>query len=151
MIGAFDLQGLADAGPTGGKTQHKPLELLRMMACERTMALSMQVAMDALWPDAEGDAARKSLENRQRSKKAKASKQEGLFKQVLKCIELLQDNPRHPGLNTHEYDSIDNPYDPATKVFEAYVQNRTPSAYRVFWCYGPNKNQVTIIAITPHP
>jgi DNA-binding SARP family transcriptional activator len=62
MIGAFDLQGLADAGPTGGKTQHKPLELLRMMACERTMALSMQVAMDALWPDAEGDAARKSLE-----------------------------------------------------------------------------------------
>ena len=96
-------------------------------------------------------AARKSLENRQRSKKAMASKQEGLFKQVLKCIELLQDNPRHPGLNTHEYNSIDNPYDPATKVFEAYVQNRTPGAYRVFWCYGPNKNEITIIAITPHP
>lgn len=96
-------------------------------------------------------AARKSLENRQRSKKAKATKQEGLFKQVLKCIELLQDNPRHPGLNTHEYDSIENPYDPTTKVFEAYVQNRTPGAYRVFWCYGPNKNQITIIAITPHP
>lgn len=96
-------------------------------------------------------AARKSLENRQRSKKAKASKQEGLFKQVLKCIELLQANPRQLGLNTHEYDSIENPYDPATKVFEAYVQNRTPGAYRVFWCYGPNKNEITIIAITPHP
>ena len=96
-------------------------------------------------------AARKSLENRQRSKKAMASKQEGLFKQVLKCIELLQDNPRHPGLNTHEYDSIENPYDPATKVFEAYVQNRTPGAYRAFWCYAPNKNEITIIAITPHP
>lgn len=94
--------------------------------------------------------ARKSLENRQRPKKAKASKQEGLFKQVLKCIELLQANPRHHGLNTHEYDSIENPYDPATKVFEAYVQNRTPSAYRVFWCYGPNKREITIIAITPH-
>ena len=96
-------------------------------------------------------AARRSLENRKKSKKAKASKQEGLFKQVLKCVELLQANPRHPGLNTHEYGSIENPYDPDTKVFEAYVQNRTPGAYRVFWCYGPNKSEITIIAITPHP
>ena len=96
-------------------------------------------------------AARKSLETRQKSGKAKASKQEGLFKQVLKCVELLQANPRHPGLMTHEYSSIENPYDPDTKVFEAYVQNRTPGAYRVFWCYGPQKGGITIVAITPHP
>ena len=96
-------------------------------------------------------AARKSLENRGTSRKAKASKQEGLFKQVVKCIELLQSNPRHPGLNTHEYHSIENPYDAHTKVFEAYAQNRTPGAYRIFWCYGPEKGEITIIAITPHP
>jgi hypothetical protein len=96
-------------------------------------------------------AARKSLENRQKSKKAKASKQEGIFKQVVKCVGLLQANPRHPGLKTHEYNSIENPYDPDAKVFEAYVQNRTPGAYRVFWCYGPEKGEITIIAITPHP
>lgn len=96
-------------------------------------------------------AARKSLESRQKSTKAKASKQEGLFKQLVKCVELLQANPRHPGLKTHEYISIENPYSPDTKVFEAYVQNRTPGAYRVFWCYGPNKGEITIIAITPHP
>ena len=111
-----------------------------------------------VWIEASADtfhqleaAARKSLENRQRSGKAKASKQEGLFKQVLKCVELLQANPRHPGLRTHEYHSIENPYDPDTKVFEAYVQDRTPGAYRVFWCYGPTKGAITIIAITPHP
>ena len=96
-------------------------------------------------------AARKSLENRQKHRKAKASKQEGLFKQVVKCVELLQANPRHPGLQTHEYASIENPYDPDSKVFEAYVQNRTPGAYRIFWCYGPKKAEITIIAITPHP
>jgi hypothetical protein len=96
-------------------------------------------------------AAKKSLENRKKSKKAKASRQEGLFKQVLKCVELLLANPRHPGLNTHEYESIENPYDPGAKVFEAYVQNRTPAAYRVFWCYGPKQGDITIIAITPHP
>jgi hypothetical protein len=96
-------------------------------------------------------AARKSLDTRNRSKKAKASRQEGLFKQVVKGIELLQVNPRHPGLATHEYDSIENPYDSHTKVFEAYAQNRTPGAYRIFWCYGPSKGEITIIAITPHP
>lgn len=97
------------------------------------------------------EAARKSLDNRQKSKKAKASKQEGLFKQIVKCVELLQSNPRHPGLKTHEYHSIENPYDRDTKVFEAYVQNRTPGACRIFWCYGPRKGEITIIAITPHP
>ncbi len=96
-------------------------------------------------------AARKSLETRTMSNKAKASRQEGLFKQVVKCIELLQASPRHPGLATHEYDSIENPYDSRTKVFEAYAQNRTPGAYRIFWCYGPSKGEITIVANTPHP
>lgn len=96
-------------------------------------------------------AARRSLENREKSRKAKASRQEGLFKQLLKCIELLLANPRHPGLHTHPYDSIENPYDPREKVFEAYVQNRTPGTYRVFGCFGPKKNEITLISITPHP
>ena len=97
------------------------------------------------------EAALKSLDSRRKSRKTKASKQEGLFKQVVKCVELLQSNPRHPSLKTHEYNSIENPYDPDTKVFEAYIRNRTPGAYRIFWCYGPNKAEITIIAITPHP
>lgn len=96
-------------------------------------------------------AARNSLENRKKNKKAKASPVEGLFKQVDKCIELLQSSPRHPGLHTHEYDALTHPYNQTQKVFEAYAQNKTPGAYRVFWCYGPNKKQITIITITPHP
>src|SRR6185437_7364200 len=82
----------------------------------------------------------------QRKGNGKTSRAEGLFKQVQKCIELLADNPRHPGLKTHEFHSIDHPYDPKQKVFEAYVQNRTPGAYRLFWCYGPGKNEITILA-----
>ncbi len=92
-----------------------------------------------------------SLEKRERSKRGKASKAEGLFKQVEKCVRLLLENPKHPGLHTHEYDSIEHPTDPKGKVFEAYVQNRTPGAYRLFWCYGPGKGEITLIAITPHP
>ena len=96
-------------------------------------------------------AAKSAFENRQKSGKKKSSRQEGLFKQVRKTIQNLGENPRHPSLNTHEYDSIQNPYDADEKVFEAYVQNRTPGAYRVFWCYGPDQQKITIIAITPHP
>ena len=92
-----------------------------------------------------------SLQSRHKNKKAKASKAEGLFKQVEKCVRLLLDNPKHPGLQTHAYDSIQHPHDKKQKVFEAYVQHRTPGAYRLFWCYGPGKGEITIIAITPHP
>jgi hypothetical protein len=70
---------------------------------------------------------------------------------VNKTVRLLRDNPRHPGLHTHEFVSLVHPYDPKEKVFEAYVQSRTPGAYRLFWCYGPQAGEITIIAITPHP
>lgn len=75
----------------------------------------------------------------------------GLVKQIKKSLGYLQTNPKHSSLSTHAYDSIGHPFDPKSKVFEAYAQNNTPSAYRIFWCYGPDKKQITIIAITPHP
>ncbi|MCC2667186.1 MAG: hypothetical protein K0R24_1679 [Gammaproteobacteria bacterium] len=36
-------------------------------------------------------------------------------------------------------------------IFEAYAENNTPAAYRIFWHYGPEKKDITIIAITSHP
>ncbi len=75
----------------------------------------------------------------------------GLVKQIKKSIGFLQTNPKHPSLHTHEYTTIPHPFASGEKVFEAYAQNKTPSAYRIFWCYGPQKKQITIIAITPHP
>jgi hypothetical protein len=92
-----------------------------------------------------------ALKSRKKSQKRKSSKQEGLFKQVKKCIDQLLENPRHPGLNTHEFKSQPNPYNKDEKVFEAYVQQNTSAAYRVFWCYGPEQSQITIITITSHP
>lgn len=92
-----------------------------------------------------------SLRNRERKTKQKTSKTEGLFKQIVKCATLLAENPHHPGLHTHEYHSLEHPYSNEGKVFEAYVQNKTSGAYRLFWCYGPAKEEITVIAITPHP
>jgi hypothetical protein len=96
-------------------------------------------------------AAKTALVGRKRSSRKKSSRAEGLFKQVSKCVRLLQENPRHPGLQTHEFESMPNPFQKDQKVFEAYVQQKSPGAYRVFWCYGPRQGELTIIAITPHP
>ena len=71
------------------------------------------------------------------------------LKAVRRCLGYLETNPRHPGLNTHKYSSISGPN--GEDVFEAYAQNRTPGAYRVFWYYGPKPGSITILAITPHP
>ena len=70
------------------------------------------------------------------------------LKAVRKALGLLETNPRHPGLNTHKFDSIKGPN--GEEVFEAYAENKTPAAWRIFWMYGPDRNQITILAITPH-
>jgi hypothetical protein len=71
------------------------------------------------------------------------------LKAVRKAMFLLETNPRHPGLNTHKFSSKTG--DGGEDVFEAYAENNTPGAYRIFWIYGPGKDVITIIAITPHP
>jgi hypothetical protein len=35
------------------------------------------------------------------------------------------------------------------KLFEAYAEDRTAAAYRIFWCY--ERDQMGIVAITEHP
>lgn len=31
------------------------------------------------------------------------------------------------------------------------MENHKPAAGRIFWVYGPDKNDITIIGIEPHP
>jgi hypothetical protein len=82
--------------------------------------------------------------------------QESLFRQVRKTLAFLEANPRHPSLQTHKFRSLQGPN--GEEVFEAYIQNQTPGAYRVFFYYGPDRSEgrrripvLTIVAITPHP
>jgi hypothetical protein len=79
-----------------------------------------------------------------------------LHKRILTTLGCMETNLRHPGLHTHKYSSLIGAN--GEEVFEAYAQNKTPGAYRVFWHYGPDeiieKKRVailTIVAITPHP
>lgn len=75
--------------------------------------------------------------------------QRDILKAVRKCLGFLQTDLRHPSLNTQEFRSLKGPN--GEKVFEAYAQQKTPGAYRVFWYYGPERGMITIVAIVPHP
>ena len=83
--------------------------------------------------------------------------QKGILKQVRKTLGYLETNLRAKSLQTHKFDSLIRRY--GKEVFEAYVQQNTPAAYRVFWHYGTDeidKNGkripiITILAIITHP
>jgi hypothetical protein len=80
----------------------------------------------------------------------------GVLWQVRKTLGLLETDPRHPSLQTHKFRSLQGPN--GEEIFEAYAQQHTPAAFRVFFLYGPDRLEgrrripvLTIIAITPHP
>ena len=81
----------------------------------------------------------------------------GVLKQVRKTLGYLETNLKAKSLQNHEFKSLTRRYN--RKIFEAYAQQNTPGAYRVFWHYGDDEVDkkgnripiITVIAITPHP
>ncbi len=71
------------------------------------------------------------------------------YKAVLKCLGYMETNLRHNSLQTHEFTSLKGPE--SEKVFESYAQQKTPGAYRIFWYYGPDKGEITVLTIIQHP
>ncbi|MDA3811173.1 MAG: hypothetical protein PF518_12695 [Spirochaetaceae bacterium] len=90
----------------------------------------------------------KDLTDRADNNKLNKSDQK-LFKKLVKSFNFLSQNPRHPGLSSHEISDLSRRY--GMKVWESYLENNTPSAGRIFWVYGPDQNDITIIGIEPHP
>lgn len=71
------------------------------------------------------------------------------FKAVSKALKFLVKDPRHPSLQTHQYLSLSGPN--GEKVFEAYAEQDTPAAYRIFFYYGCTRGEIVVFAITAHP
>lgn len=72
-----------------------------------------------------------------------------ILKALHKDLEYMQTDLRHPSLHTHKYDALEGPN--GEEVFESYAQNHTPGAYRIFWYYGPGKEEISILDICHHP
>ena len=95
--------------------------------------------MEAFWSSLESKVDNKTASNDELK----------LYKKIGKSLVLLANNPRYPGLNSHEITTLSHRY--GQKVWESYLENKTPAAGRLFWTYGPGQGEITIIAIEPHP
>jgi len=70
-------------------------------------------------------------------------------RKVIRCLALIEESPQYPGLHSHLYDAIKGSL--GERIWESYVENNTPSAWRVWWFYGPGDDRITIYSIGPHP
>ena len=81
----------------------------------------------------------------------------GILKQVRKTLGYLETNLRSKSLQTHKHNLLSSRY--KREIFEAYVQQNTSGAYRVFWHYGDDEvdkngkrvSVITVVHIGPHP
>lgn len=74
---------------------------------------------------------------------------EKLYKKLGKAMALLANDPRHPGLRSHEIEALTRRY--GMKVWQSYLENKTSGAGRIYWVYGPDARAITVIGIEPHP
>jgi hypothetical protein len=70
-------------------------------------------------------------------------------RKVIKALGLLEHDPAYPSLQTHRFESLDSVFGEA--IWESYVENNTPGAWRMWWFYGPGQRQITVVLIAAHP
>ena len=85
--------------------------------------------MEAYWNDLTGRKLQGRLDKHE----------EKFFKKLVKALGFLGQNPRHPGLASHEIDDLTRQH--GIKIFQSYLENNTPAAGRLFWAYGPEEGR----------
>jgi hypothetical protein len=95
--------------------------------------------MEAKWNDLVDRAGRDQLDKQEQK----------FYRKLVKALGYLRENPRHNSLASHEIDVLSTKC--GFRVFQSYLENKTPAAGRMFWAYGPDKGDITILAVEPHP
>jgi len=95
--------------------------------------------METLWTNLSAKATKGTL----------GKDEEKLYKKMGKAMAFLANDPKHPGLHSHEIVPLSKRY--GMKVWQSYLENKTSGAGRIFWVYGPEKSDITIIGLEPHP
>jgi hypothetical protein len=95
--------------------------------------------MEALWLD---------LSTRKLASRLRKD-EEIFFKKLVKALGYLSTDPRHNSLSSHEISDLSRKH--GFKIFQSYLENNTPRAGRIFWTYGPDAGNITVLAVEPHP
>ena len=65
------------------------------------------------------------------------------------ALRKLSTDPFYPSLQTYEIEPLSRRY--GMKVWQSYLENKKSKAMRMYWVYGPNQKDITIIGLEPHP
>ena len=95
--------------------------------------------MLALWTD---------LQTRHRNGTIK-KKDEELYQKWGSTLKKLSADPFYPSLMTHEIPPLSKRY--GIRVWQSYLENKRSGARRMYWVYGPGKQEITVIGLEPHP
>lgn len=72
-----------------------------------------------------------------------------LYKKWGRAMVHLAADPFYPGLKTHEIPPLSRRY--GMKVWQSYLENKNSRAARIYWVYGLDQKDITIIGLEPHP
>jgi hypothetical protein len=78
-----------------------------------------------------------------------SKKELSLYNKWGKAMRLLSQDPYYPSLHTHDIEPLTKRY--GVKVWQSYLENNTSRAMRMYWVYGPDRQDITIIGLEPHP
>lgn len=78
-----------------------------------------------------------------------SKKDEELYMKWGSSLKKLSVDPMYPSLHTHEIEPLSRRY--GMKVWQSYLENKTSKARRMYWVYGPDQKDITIIGLEPHP
>lgn len=62
---------------------------------------------------------------------------------------LADEGPEYPSLQSHRFDALDKEI--GETVWESWVESAVQDAWRVWWYFGPEKGQITVFLLGPHP
>ena len=77
-----------------------------------------------------------------------SKKEQTLLHKWGKAMKLLSQDPFYPSLHTHDIEPLTKRY--GIKVWQSYLENNTSRAMRMYWVYGPERQEITIIGLEPH-
>ena len=78
-----------------------------------------------------------------------SKRDEELYMKWGSALKKLSVDPMYPSLHTHEIETLSRRY--GMKVWQSYLENKTSKARRMYWVYGPDQKDITIIGLEPHP
>ena len=72
-------------------------------------------------------------------------------KKLTKALRFLITDPKHPGLGAHKFESLKGKAPDGGDMWVAYVENNTPSAWRIFFFYDRrDPGLIYVTSIEPH-